>query len=59
MKREQIKPFLGKYIKLVQKDGFIIYGIVDEIFDDCIRFKTKQAISLISTDAISVIMEMR
>ena len=59
MKKEHIKPFENEYVKLVQNDGFILYGIVDEVLDDCIRFKTKQAISLISLDAISVIMEMR
>lgn len=55
MKREQIEPFLNKEIKLVQYPNFVLTGTIEEVFEDCIRFRTTSATSVIDTKAIKEI----
>jgi len=57
MKKEQIEPFWGKKVKLVQYPNFILIGTIEEVFDDCLRFTSTQATSLIDFKAIKEIQE--
>ncbi len=52
MQDETIKRFLGKNVKLVKTDDFVLKGIIEEVYEDSILFITHQATSLISLDAI-------
>lgn len=52
MEKEHLGKFLGKPVKLVKKDGFILNGTIDAVYNDAIEFTTKQATSLISLDSI-------
>lgn len=56
MKRDDMKDFLYKKIKLVQTDDFTLYGVIQKINEDSILFETKQATSLIDIDAIKEIV---
>jgi len=59
MKKEQIITFEEKKVKLVQYPNFVLSGIIDEVFDDCLRFSTHQAVSIIDFKAIKEIQERR
>lgn len=59
MKREDIYPFLRKYVKLVQHNGFVLDGTIDKISEDSIVFTTRQATSIIDIKAISTIVLKR
>lgn len=55
MKKTQILPFKGEKCKLVQYPNFILNGIVEDVFDDCLKFSTDEAISIIDFKAIKEI----
>jgi len=55
MQKEVIKRVENKYVKLVHS-GYAIRGRIIEIKDDCIIFRSKQAESIISLDAIETIV---
>lgn len=52
MKREMVLPFQGKNVKLVLNGNFCLNGLIEEVFDDCILFTTRQKTSLIRFDRI-------
>ena len=56
MNSDLLKRYLNKQVKLVQKDGFALYGKSIEIFDDSIVFRTKQRDSVIDNDYIATIV---
>ena len=55
MHKDVVKRFVSKYVKLVH-NGYAIRGHIIRIEEDCIIFKTKQAESAISLDAIESIV---
>jgi hypothetical protein len=59
VKREDIYPFLRKYVKLVQHNGFVLDGKIDKISEDSVVFITKQATSVIDIKVISTIVLKR
>lgn len=52
MREETISRFLGKYVKIVKSDGFVLIGTIDDVYNDAILFSTKQTTSLISLDLL-------
>lgn len=56
MKKEEVKEFVNKKVKLVQKDNWVLYGTIISIFEDSLVFRTKDKKSLISFDFISSIV---
>ena len=56
MKREDIEPFLGKFVKLTQ-NGFVLKGTITKISEESIVFETSQAKSVINIKNISSIVE--
>ncbi|MCK5260694.1 MAG: hypothetical protein KAJ44_00765 [Thermoplasmatales archaeon] len=58
MREETVSKFIGKYVKIVKTDGFILYGIIEEVDDNSILFTTDQRTSLLSFDIISAIIPM-
>ena len=59
MRSEDIRPFLHQYVKLVKTDKFVLYGKILEVNDDCLRFETDAAVSLLSLDAIREIAQYK
>jgi len=55
IRREALKPFEGIFVKLVYQNGFVLYGVVTEVYSDCLYFTTRQKSSIISFSEISVI----
>jgi len=55
MQKEDFIYFLDSRVKLVKSDGFVLYGYVKKVNDDCIIFETSQATSIISFDRIKEI----
>jgi hypothetical protein len=58
MDREAMENFKGKYCKIVEKSGFCIDGVVDNVYDDSILFKTFQRESLISFNNIKEVISL-
>lgn len=56
LRKETISRFLNIYVKIIQADGFVLYGTIDEIYDDALLFTTKQTSALISLDYIKGIV---
>lgn len=56
MRKDDIALFLGKTVRLVKSDGFVLTGKIREINDDNILFETHQATSLLATDHIKEII---
>ncbi|MCK4364970.1 MAG: hypothetical protein KAW45_02860 [Thermoplasmatales archaeon] len=57
MKREDVKRFLHKEVKLVQKDNWAIYGRILEVKEDSIIFRSRGRDSIISFDFIAMILD--
>jgi hypothetical protein len=56
MDRDAISRFQGKHVKLVQKNNFVLSGVIDEVYGNSLLFRTCQGTSLISFDVITEIM---
>jgi len=56
MNKDVVKRYIGKEVKLVQTDNFVLYGTIDEVFDDCIVFRTDTKSSAIALDYIMAII---
>lgn len=56
MEKEHLIKFLGKRVKLVKSNGFLLNGTIDAVYNDAIEFTTEQATSLISLDIIKEIV---
>jgi ribosome maturation factor RimP len=52
MKQEEVKPFMGKEIKLVLQNGFTLIGTIQKVTEQTILFQTKTAESLIDINNI-------
>ena len=59
MKKEQIIPFEEKKVKLVQYPNFVLSGIIDEVFDDCIIFEDSKMRRVIDTSIIVEVSKPR
>lgn len=55
MKKEDVSFFVGKIVKLVRSNGFVLIGKIVKVNDDNIFFETDQASSVISLDTINEI----
>ena len=60
MNRKEIeKRFLNQKVRLVfKRTGFVLDGVIDEVFEDCIAFRTVTKSSLIDIDQISELSEV-
>jgi hypothetical protein len=56
MRKETISKVLGKNVKLIKNDGFVLIGKIDKAYEDAILFTTKQTSALISLDVIREIV---
>jgi hypothetical protein len=56
MRKETISKVLGKNVKLIKNDGFVLIGKIDKVYEDAIFFTTNQTSALISLDAIREIV---
>jgi len=59
MNREIFLKYVERNVKLKLKDGFVLYGTITEVFEDCIEFESKQDTSIISFDEISLLVPTR
>jgi len=59
MNKELFVKNLGKHVKIgLKPDNFILDGTIDNVFDDCIEFTTKQKSSYIDIDTIGSLILM-
>jgi len=56
MRSEDISPFVGKNVKLAYQNGFVINGVIEQVTEESIFFRTKQTISAIDIKIISSIV---
>ena len=56
MDRKAIEFFLDKTVKLVQDNNFVQTGVIEELFDDSLFFKTERVTALISFSKITEIV---
>ncbi len=58
MKREEIEIFIKKYgrkVKLLKRGNFVLFGSIDELYDDALLFATNQESSILSYEIIEEI----
>jgi len=58
MQKKSVMLFKNKRVKLVQKNNFILTGVISDVFGDSLLFETDQKTSLISFDIISEIVSL-
>ena len=56
MKKENIEFFVGKPVKLVQRNDFVLWGNIEELYEDALLFTTDQRTALISLSVITEII---
>jgi hypothetical protein len=56
MKKKDIMPFVGKYVKLAYQNGFVIEGMLNSVSEEIIFFSTKKTTSVIDIRAIASIV---
>ncbi len=56
MNKDVVKRYMGKQVKLVQTDNFVLYGEIVYVDEDCIEFKTDTKTSAIALDYIMAII---
>ena len=59
MEEKQIRPFLGKYVKLVRLNNFVLSGTIEDVYSDSILFVTPEERALIVISDIKAIHEKR
>jgi hypothetical protein len=59
MDEKEIGQFLGKYVKLVRSNNFVLTGIIEMVYADCILFVTPEERALIRMDSIKEIVEKK
>jgi ribosome maturation factor RimP len=53
MEKEIFQKYKGKYVKIgLKSNNFVLSGIITEVFEDCIEFRTKQKTSFLDFDAV-------
>ena len=56
--KESLGQFLNQKVKLVKDDGFVIWGKIIAIHDDCIEFFTDDRTIVLSFDRIKEIVPL-
>jgi len=58
MNREDFEPYLNRHVKIVQRDGYAVYGIITHINDTTVTIESKHkgTIGRIAMDFISLIV---
>ena len=56
LKKKLIEEYLGKWVRITQKNDFAIDGEIEEICGDFIQFKTGVASSLININDVKRIV---
>lgn len=59
MQKEVFLNYQNKPVKIKLKDGFLIYGYITELFEDCLEFKSTSGVSTIAYDEIVLVAERR
>jgi ubiquinone biosynthesis protein UbiJ len=60
MEKDILEKLKGQCIKLSLKpNSFILTGVIDAVFEDCIQFTTRQQTSYIDIDTIGAIIPLR
>jgi len=58
MDAEIFRKFKGKYVKIgIKPSNFALSGWIEEVFSDCIEFRTQQKTSFLDFDVIVSISE--
>ena len=57
MKKNEIIRFLDKNVKLVKDNDFVLYGTIEEIYEESLLFTSKNGVSVIGIAFIKEIME--
>lgn len=52
MNKEILERFQNKPVKIIFTDGFILFGTIIEVHDDCVLFKTPKMTSVIAFSRI-------
>ena len=56
LNKKDVTPFLSEHVLLTFDTNFRLEGYIDDIFEDGVLFRTNQKTSLISFDAIKIIV---
>ena len=56
MKKKDVMPFAGKFVKLEFCSGFVINGTIVKISEDAVFFQTPETVSAVSLDNIASIV---
>jgi len=59
MEEKEIRPFLGKHVKLVRLNDFVLTGFIEDVYKDSILFVTPEEKALIVISDIKAIHEKR
>jgi len=57
MEENEIQPFLGKYVKLVRSNDFVLTGVIEKVYKDSVLFTTSEERALIIISDIKAIHE--
>ena len=53
MDKDIFKKYKGKYVKIgLKPNNFTLSGYIDEVWEDCFEFRTKQKTSFLDFDAV-------
>lgn len=56
--KDVLQQFLNQKVKLVKDDGFVIWGKIIAVHDDCIEFFTDGRTTVLSFDRIKEIVPL-
>ena len=52
------RKFVGKLVRItVKPNEFVLVGYIDEVWEDCIEFRTRQKTSFLDFDVVTSISE--
>ena len=53
MNEKIFKKLKGKYVKIgIKPNNYVLYGYIDEVFEDCVEFRTLTKTSFLDFDVI-------
>jgi hypothetical protein len=53
-----LRKFLNQNVKLVKDDNFVIYGLIKEVYNDCVTFYTAGKTVILSFNSIKEVDEV-
>lgn len=56
MEKKLIQRYIKKQVKLVLDNDYVLYGHIEEAFDDCFVFSTITTDSVISNESVKQII---